>query len=239
MSELEKIQDRIDEYIRGTMSAKDRTIFEVDLYHDADLRNEVEIQSSIADAVQVVQLKKLFDRVESEMHNEGKQDATNRIFKKHWMVWTSVAAVFVLFVLGGNSMYQMYRVKGFGSEYYAALAEPTARGGDLVDSLLLLGYSQIGNGDLDIALGTLENASIAIGERLAAPVTNEETEYEHTMLQEKEYEVEWYRAIVLMRQGKVRKLKTLLKTIAVSSSPYADNAKEVLNQMFNIKIQQS
>lgn len=236
MSGIDNIQDKIDEYIRGTMSAKDRAIFEEELYHDADLRNEVEIQSSIADAVQVVQLRRLFDRVESGMHSNGKQDTTNRIFKKQWMVWTSVAAVFVLFVLGGNSMHQMYRVKGFGSEYYEVLTEPTARGGNLVDSLLLLGYSQIGIGNLDIALGTLENASIAIGEGLAAPVTNEETEYEHTMLQEKEYEVQWYRAIVYMKQGKVRKSKTLLKAIAGSSSPYADNAKEILNQMFNIKI---
>ena len=35
MSEIEKIQDRIDEYIRGTMSASDRIIFEGELRHNA------------------------------------------------------------------------------------------------------------------------------------------------------------------------------------------------------------
>ena len=62
MSEIDKIQDRIDEYIRGTMSANDRIIFEGELRQNAELRHEVEVQASIAEAVQAVRLKQLLQK---------------------------------------------------------------------------------------------------------------------------------------------------------------------------------
>ena len=66
MSELEKHQDRIDEYIRGTMSASDRIIFEGELRQNAELRQEVEVQTSISDAVQAVHLKQLLQQIEPQ-----------------------------------------------------------------------------------------------------------------------------------------------------------------------------
>ena len=86
-------------------------------------------------------------------------------------------------------------------------------------------YDLIGSGDLDKATDAIEKAKATVSERLAQPVETEEDEYEHQVLQQKLYDLEWYEAIILMRQGKVFKAKRMLKSIASSSSPYANMAK--------------
>ena len=55
---------------------------------------------------------------------------------------------------------------------------------------------------------------------------------EHQVLQQKLYDLEWYEAIALMKQGKVIKAKRALEAIATSSSPYADTARNELNNIF-------
>ena len=60
------------------------------------------------------------------------------------------------------------------------------------------------------------------------PIIDEESEYQHQILQEQLYDVEWYDAILLMKRGKYLKAKEILRSIASSDSPYADNAKTIL-----------
>lgn len=105
MKELENIQDRIDEYIRGTMSDKDRAIFEEELRHDADLRHEVEVQVSIADAVQAVHLKHVLQGVEAELASDKGESTspiiTPKFYWRRFYQWAAVvAAVAVLFFSG-------------------------------------------------------------------------------------------------------------------------------------------
>ena len=229
MSEIEKIQDGIDEYIRGTMSVNDRIIFEGELRANPELRHEVEVQASIAEAVQAVRLKQLLQEVEAGMagastkEEESKPKTLRQVF-----TWASAAAAVAILFFSGNSWRQTQRFKDFGNEYYAALVEPVARDGNEVDNLLASSYALIESGEYDAASANLEKARKQIADSLGLPIVDEESEYEHKVLQEKLYDVDWYEAIILMKQGKYRKAKEALRVIATSNSPYADNAKIIL-----------
>lgn len=240
MKELENIQDRIDEYIRGTMSDKDRAIFEDELCQDADLRHEVEVQVSIADAVQAVHLKQMLQGVEAEITLD-KEETTSKsitpnVYWRRFYQWAAAAAAVAIIFFSGNMWRQTSRIKGFGNDYYASLVAPSARDGNSLDSLMALAYSHIGNGEFDAAESVLNEANSLIDEGLAVPVIDEETDYEHRLLELKQYDAQWYRALIIMKQGKYRKAKEILKEIAQDNGPYASDAKEILDKMFNVKL---
>lgn len=232
MSEIEKIQDRIDEYIRGTMSASDRIIFESELRRNVELRHEVEVQASIAEAVQAVRLKQLLQEVEAGIANVPTKDEPKLkvffLFRRQVLTWASAAAAVAVIFFSGNTWRQTQRFKGFGNESYAALVEPVARDGNELDNLLASCYALIGSGEYETAMANLCEAKKIIDIGLGLPTVDEESEYEHKILQEKQYDVDWYEAIILMKQGKYRKAKEALRTIAASESPYAENAKKIL-----------
>ena len=251
MSEIEKIQNRIDEYIRGTMSDTDRVIFENEIRQNADLRHEVEVQSSISEAVQAVHLKHVLQGVEAELANSDNVYSSSRdekspdsvaatlargLYWRRFYQWTTVAATVAIVFFSGNSLRQSHRIKGFGNEYYAGLIAPSSRDGNSLDNMLSLSYSQIGTGDYELAEETLTKAKELIDEGLKVPVTDEVSEYEHTIYEMKRYDVEWYHALIVMKQGKYHKAKGLLKEIADGDGPYVSEAKDILNQMYHIKI---
>ena len=121
---------------------------------------------------------------------------------------------------------------GNGMLAYTELTVPVSRDGNELDALIEDAYNLIGKGKLDKAMNTIEKAKATVLERLAEPIETEEDEYEHQVLQQKLYDLEWYEAIVLMRQGKVLKAKKALKAISISDSPYADTARYYLVNMF-------
>ena len=250
MAEIEKIQDRIDEYIRGTMSDTDRVIFENEMRQKADLRHEVEVQSSISEAVQAVHLKQVLQGVEAELANSdnvysssqednGPVSIAATIARGHYWrrfySWAAVAATVAIVFFSGNSLRQSHRIKGFGNEYYAALIAPSSRDGNSLDNILSLAYSQIGTEDYELAEETLAKANELIDEGLSAPITDEVSEYEHSLFEMKRYDAEWYHALIVMKQGKYHKAKSLLKEIADGDGPYVSEAKDILNQIYNIK----
>ena len=243
MSEIEKQQDNIDEYIRGTMSDNDRVIFEGKMRQDADLMHEVEVQASIAEAVQAVRLKQLFQEIETgrageSQSSEGIAAAADRIHPfVFWRLlkWTSVAASVVLLFFVGISFHRQQWIKEFGYEYYASIERPVPRGEDELERLLSSCYSLIGTEEYVEAMADLKKARQLIDEGFKEPVVDEETEYEHKLLQKALFDAEWYDALILMRQGKYRKAKDALLLIVDSESPYADHANDILERMFHIK----
>lgn len=240
MKELENIQDRIDEYIRGTMSDKDRAIFEEELRKNANFRHDVKIQVSIADAVQAVHLKQVLQGVEAELAlDKGEIYATSMTSTFCWRRfyhWATAAAVVAIILVSGNMWRQTSRIKGFGNDHYACLVAPSARDGNSLDSLMALTYSYIGNGEFNTAECVLKEANSLIDKGLLAPVINEETDYQHKLLELKKYDTQWYYALIIMKQGQCRKAKAILKEIARNDGPYASEAKEIIDKLFNVKL---
>lgn len=231
MNKLEIIQDKIDEYIRGTMSDTDRMAFEDELRHNTELRREVEVQNSISDAVQAVYLKQMLKEIEAASEQNDKIKSRRRIY-----LWVSIAASVAILIFVGNMWWQTNRIKAFGNEYYAHLEFPVPRDGNQLDSLLATAYSFIGTEQYVEAENSLAEAGRLIEEGLRITVVDDETSYHRQVYELKKYDVQWYKALILMKQGKYRDAKGLLIEISQSESMYAEQSQEILDKMFNVKL---
>ena len=240
-------EERIDNYLLGRMSEAERAAFERDLETDAELKEEYECQKAIANAVQKVAMKDFLTRHAAERQEESSnvvdlstyfKQATGKIrdfFSSGQRVaWTlaSVAAMVVAIVGSVNYTSTLHTMQGNGMLAYAELSAPVARDGNELDTMIEDAYDLIGEGDLDKATDAIEKAKATVSAGLAQPVETEEDEYEHQVLQQKLYDLEWYEAIILMKQGKVLKAKKALSAISTSDSPYADAARNELNSIF-------
>lgn len=240
-------EERIDNYLLGLMSESERAAFEQDLATDAELKEEYECQKAIANAVQKVAMKDFLTQHAAERQEESSnmidlsayfKQATGKIrefFSSGQRVaWTlvSVAAMVVVIVGGVNYTSTLHTMQSNGMLAYTELTVPVPRDGNELDALIEKAYTLIGAGEFDQALDTIGDAKAMANGTLDDPVVTEEDEYEHQVLQQKLYDLEWYEAIVLMRQGKVINAKKALDAIATSSSPYAEAARNKLNTIF-------
>ena len=240
-------EERIDNYLLGRMSEAERAAFERDLVTDAELKEEYECQKAIANAVQKVAMKDFLTQHAAERQKERSNVIDLSTYFKQASVkvreffssgqrvaWTlaSVAAMVVAIVGSVNYTSTLRTMQSNGMLAYAELTAPVARDGNEIDMMIEDAYNLIGIGDLDKAMDAIGKAKEMVLKGLAQPVESEEDEYEHQNLELKAYDLEWYEAIVLMKQGKVIKAKRALETIASSSSPFADAARNELNNTF-------
>lgn len=240
-------EERIDNYLLGRMSEAERAAFERDLAADAELKEEYECQKAIANAVQKVAMKDFLTQHAAERkEKQGNVIDLSTYFRQapskireffssgRRVVWmfASVAAMLVAVVGTVNYTSTLHTMQGNGMLAYAELSVPVARDGNELDAMIEDAYNLIGEGELNKAMDFIEKAKATVSEKLTQPVETEEDEYEHQVLQLKLYDLEWYEAIVLMRQGKVLKAKKVLNAISTSDSPYADAARNELNSIF-------
>ena len=251
-------EERIDNYLLGRMSEAERAAFERDLATDAELKEEYECQKAIANAVQKVAMKDFLTQHAAERQKAELPVAADmaephgnvidltsifsRISEKvqgffssgQRVAWTlaSVAAMVVAIVGSVNYTSTLHTMQGNGMLAYAELSAPISRGGNELDAMIEDAYNLIGESELDNATDAIEKAKATVLEKLTQPVETEEDEYKHQVLQLKLYDLEWYEAIILMRQGKVLKAKKALKAISTSDSPYAVVAKNELKRIF-------
>lgn len=251
-------EERIDNYLLGRMSEAEKAAFERDLETDAELKEEYVCQKAIANAVQKVAMRDFITQYAAERQkaglpvaadlantNENVIDLTSifsRISEKVQgffssgqrvaLTFASVAAMLVAVIGGVNYTSTLSTMRNEGMIAYADLSAPIARDGNQIDILIEQAYSQIGNSKWDDAMASIGKVRTLISDSLSDSATTEEEVYEQQILKSKEYELDWYEAIILMKQGKIRKAKRVLESISVSDSPYAENAKDELNKIF-------
>lgn len=240
-------EERIDNYLLGRMSEAERAAFKRDLKTDSELKEEYECQKAIANAVQKVAMKEFLIQHAAERQEESSsvidlstyfKQATGKIREffsyGQRVAWAlaSVAAMVVAIVGSVNYTSTLHTMQGNGMLAYAELSAPVARDGNELDTMIKAAYDLIGEGELDKAMNSIEEAKATVLEKLDRPVETEEDEYEHQVLQQKLYDLEWFEVIVLMRQGKVFKAKKAMNAISTSDSPYADAACKELNTIF-------
>jgi|GEM_PF-869417 len=233
---------RIDNYLLGRMSEAERTVFERELEENQDLREEYECQKEVAHAIQMVAMREFLARhAASRRRGRGLFGSGKRIL---WIA-ASVAAMFVAVVGGINYASAVKSLRDNGLLAYSSLEVSVSRDGNRLDSLIESIYGQIGDEEFDAATETLYDARSYITARISMidgfseeiirrdeKVLSEEEAYEREILKMKQYDLDWYDAIILMRQGKVFKARRALKSIASSDSPYAEMAKAVLSDLY-------
>lgn len=221
MEENINISEKIDRYILGQMNEVEKAVFEAELSADSDLKHEYELQREIILAIQRVHFKRHLQNIEQQA-----------IYKRRKTIKRvsalSIAASIVCVCVLGVDIKWSSNLKDAANLSYIEIGAPSPRSSGEIDGLLLMAYNYIGESDYENANSRLDAAEAIINERLLRPVITEEDAYRKEILILQKQDAEWYRVLILMKDGEIFKIRKTLKRIANSDSRYADEARNIL-----------
>lgn len=240
------MEEKIDNYILGRLSAEQTQAFEELMANDEELRGEVALRREMITAVQLsaadAMLRKLRAAHVAEQAEEREAEAAKEAEeafaeqqrraaaerrRRRAFTWgfatVALAACFVVGLFVHLDYQQSY----------------TAYGNSLQLSTLALRGEEVLSNDIIEAIEAeeYERAHILIAQaremtfdasRLAES-TAEEVEYEREIYAHEQALVEWLEAVTLMREGRWLKARRQLKAIANSDSPYREEAERALS----------
>lgn len=240
------MEEKIDNYILGRLSAEQTQAFEELMANDEELRGEVALRREMITAVQLsaadAMLRKLRAAHVAEQAEEREAEAAKEAEeafaeqqrraaaerrRRRAFTWgfatVALAACFVVGLFVHLDYQQSY----------------TAYGNSLQLSTLALRGEEVLSNDIIEAIEAeeYERAHILIAQaremtfdasRLAES-TAEEVEYEREIYAHEQALVEWLEAVTLMREGRWLKARRQLKAIAASDSPYREEAERALS----------
>lgn len=240
------MEEKIDNYILGRLSAEQTQAFEELMANDEVLRGEVALRREMITAVQLsaadAMLRKLRAAHVAEQAEEREAEAAKEAEeafaeqqrraaaerrRRRAFTWgfatVALAACFVVGLFVHLDYQQSY----------------TAYGNSLQLSTLALRGEEVLSNDIIEAIEAeeYERAHILIAQaremtfdasRLAES-TAEEVEYEREIYAHEQALVEWLEAVTLMREGRWLKARRQLKAIAASDSPYREEAERALS----------
>lgn len=221
MEENINISERIDRYILGEMSNAEIMTFEADMSSNPELRREYELQREIALAVQRVHLKRHIQDIENRKKNARRKKI------KTISSWSIAAAVACVCVIGVDIKWSS-DLSDASMLCYVQTGEPISRSDGEIDELVSKAYQYIGESDLETATNNLDKAETLIEEKLRVEPATEEGKYRREILLMQKEDIDWYRTLIMMHQGKIFKSRKALMNIANSDSRYADKALEIL-----------
>lgn len=239
------MEEKIDNYILGRLSAEQTQAFEELMANDEELRGEVALRREMITAVQLsaadAMLRKLRAAHVAEQAEEREAEAAKEAEeafaeqqrraaaerrRRRAFTWgfatVALAACFVVGLFVHLDYQQSY----------------TAYGNSLQLSTVMLRGEEVLSNDIIEAIEAkeYERAHILIAQaremtfdasRLAES-TAEELEYEREIYAHEQALVEWLEAVTLMREGRWLKARRLLKAIANTDSPYREEAERAL-----------
>lgn len=221
MEENINISEKIDRYVLGQMSDEEKSAFETELSSNPELKHEYELQREIILATQRVHFKRHLQNIDQQAR-----------LKRRKMIRTasswSIAAAIVCVCIVGIDMKYSSDLRDASMICYAETGAPLTRSDSEVDELLAEAYELIDKNELRAASSKILAAEKIINEELKQPVTTEEEQYRKEIMILQKQDIDWYKAMILMKEGEVFKSRKALKKIASSDSRYAEQAKELL-----------
>jgi hypothetical protein len=200
------------------MSNEERQAFEKEMSVNSELQEKVALHRDIVRAMRIERDKEYLQSLERDIKMQKMTERRRRTFA---MRISSIAAA-VCLVLGVFVHFDTqsdYRQYGLGIEL------AISRGGGDSDKVAEL----INDRNYDEALSLIAEAE-------AKPFVCDDTNPEIVEAERDEYkreqdELQWYKAVCYMRDGKYFKAKRLLKNIAASDSDFAEDAKKALEDL--------
>lgn len=221
MEENIKISEKIDRYILGQMNEVEKAAFESELSADPELKHEYELQREIILATQRVHLKRHLQQIEQQSNLKRKR------MIKSVSVWSIAAAIVCVCVVGLDMKYSS-DLRDTSMLCYAETGSPQTRSGSEVDELLSMAYELIGKNELESASSKILTAEKIINEEMKHPSITEEQQYRKEIALLQRQDIDWYKALILMKKGEIFKSRKVLKKIASSHSRYAEQARNIL-----------
>lgn len=221
------MEEKIDNYILGRLSAEQTQAFEELMANDEELRGEVALRREMITAVQLSAADAMLRKLRAAHVAEQQRRAAAERRRRRAFTWgfatVALAACFVVGLFVHLDYQQSY----------------TAYGNSLQLSTLALRGEEVLSNDIIEAIEAeeYERAHILIAQaremtfdasRLAES-TAEEVEYEREIYAHEQALVEWLEAVTLMREGRWLKARRQLKAIANTDSPYREEAERALS----------
>lgn len=226
------MEDRIDRYILSQMGDSEREAFEQELSRDEALRREVQLQREIVTAVQLkaagdmlrtMRQQERAARAEQEERERARERELRRRRIFSWGFATvAVAAVLVVGVFFHIDIRNDYITYG----QQITLQDVELRGGESAAEPIIAAMDAA---EYDRAMELIEAAearTLSV-EGLSAA----EAEYERAVYVAEQEDVQWLKAVTLMRMGKWWQARRVLKDIASSDSYYREEAQAVLDAL--------
>ena len=141
--------------------------------------------------------------------------------------WSIAAAIVCVCVIGVDMKYSS-DLRDTSMLCYTETGAPLTRSDNEIDELLLQAYELIGKNEIGAASSKILAAEKMINEELKQPVTTEEEQYRKEIMLLQKQDIDWYKALILMKKGEIFKSRKVLKKIASSHSRYAEQARNIL-----------
>lgn len=141
--------------------------------------------------------------------------------------WSIAAAIVCVCVIGVDMKYSS-DLRETSMLCYTETGAPLTRSDNEIDELLLQAYELIGKNETGAASSKILAAEKMINEELKQPVTTEEEQYRKEIILLQKQDIDWFKALILMKEGEIFKSRKALKKIASSDSRYAEQARNIL-----------
>ena len=220
MSNNIELDQLIDRYIKGQMSATELTEFETQLLNDIELKKEVELQTAIAKAI----YKKNMLNVVTGNESIVIAAAANRFTRKTIVQLTTLAAAACFAgVLLISHFFQLHSYNQLSESYfnpYRSVYDMPSRGEALVmdstDSLLINSISLIKNGESEKAVKQLKT------------IIDDPEKLQYIELDV----AQWYLALAQLKEGNKEDAVKLLEQVKLNKeSEFALKAEKLLIEL--------
>lgn len=249
------MEEKIDNYILGRLSAEQTQAFEELMANDEELRGEVALRREMITAVQLSAADAMLRKLRAAHVAEQAEQAEEREAEAEAEAEAAKAAEEAFAEQQRRAAAERRRRRaftwGFATVALAACfvvglfvhldyqQSYTAYGNSLQLSTLVLRGEEVLSNDIIEAIEAeeYERAHILIAQaremtfdasRLAE-CTAEEVAYEREIYAHEQALVEWLEAVTLMREGRWLKARRQLKAIANTDSPYREEAERALS----------
>jgi len=208
------LEQEIERYLEGTMTAEENESFNERLKRDPELVKEMELQRSIIRAVRNEQLGKIIENEERQFHKQGRI-RTLVISIGSFAVAASLFGVFYLTYLNN--------CENLADRYYVAYTYTPlpSRGGEIpsltrADSMFFKALAELERGNKKQAITLLENLHHSSYEMVAAT----------------DPAIRWYLSLAYLKNGQKKKAKILLQEIVNKpDNEFTQKAKNLLNEL--------
>lgn len=225
MEENINISEKIDRYVLGQMSEEEKVAFEAVLSSDPELKHEYELQREIILATQRLHFKRHLQNIEQQARLKRKR------MIRTVSTWSIAAAIVCVCIVGVDMKYSS-DLRNTSMLCYAETGAPLTRSDSEVDELLAQSYELIGKNELGAASSKILVAEKMINEELKQPATTEEEQYRREIMLLQKQDIDWYKALILMKEGEIFKSRKALEDIISSDSRYAEQARNILETIY-------
>lgn len=221
----ERINDKIDRYLRKEMSSEETLLFEQEILNDEDLRKEVEVSFLIR--------KSLAGRVEKlRIMNRWRNRRKNRIIKSSFIV--SIAALFVI-------AFFLFKPTATSTDSHRMVAVQTKSKSEHLEIPRnevnrVKEKVRYAKNDKEVveAVDELDKSSDipSISMDLSGNyMSHKTTDTEERNLKLDIYELQWKKITSLVRMGKNKEAVSLLKHFVTIQGKYQEQADSILDKL--------